>query len=160
MIAVQIQNSQIKIKTDDNTDFKTRISSVQDYIANNIRHYESSDGCLLEYLKRKDDISKYHIVDCQSGWYNIYFNRYDGYYDLFLNGNLGRHTAIDIIKETARSEPDACFIIWTGDGDTSVQGIEFQFPCDAAEYIKDHFVKTDSIYDTKNNEVYAVYKEN
>ena len=110
---------------------------------------------IIEYLDNKD-VSKYHIVDAIAGYYSVYYDKYDKYYDLFLSGNLGKKTQTDVIQETIDNEQGNFFVVRT-----SKYKSEDEFTMDVFslnsknlyEYIQGRCEYVENI-----DENYAVYK--
>ena len=113
------------------------------------------DKKIIEYLDNKD-VSKYHIVDAIAGYYSVYYDKYDKYYDLFLSGNLGKKTQTDVIQETIDNEQGNFFVVRT-----SKYKSEDEFTLDVFslnsknlyEYIQDRCEYVENI-----DENYVVYK--
>lgn len=104
---------------------------------------------ILDYLKDKD-VSKYHILDAFAGFYSIYYDRYDKYYDLFLEGNAGKKSLTDVVSDTIHNEKGDYFIIKTK---ATFDDYERKEWIDANDYIKEN-CKLEYII----NENYSVYK--
>jgi hypothetical protein len=103
---------------------------------------------ILEYLKDKD-VSKYHIMDVMSGFYSIYFDRYDKYYDLLLEGNTGKKSFTDIVSETINNEKGNYFIV------TNSSYEDYK----RKEWIKAvNYIKYNCELEYVINENYSVYK--
>lgn len=130
-----------------------------------IEYYDTKDNHLLPYLDNKD-LSKYHIIDGCAGWYSIHYDNYDNYYDLFLPGNLGHNTNIDIVKHTMETEKGNYFIVrnvdrnYVNDENTIFYGKDYCFNglLDAMEYIKENCEFIETI--TNNETGFSVYKIN
>lgn len=122
-----------------------------------IERYEGR--AVLDYIDNlsKAQINHCHFLSCNAGWYDIYLNRYDKYYDLFLKGNIGKQDPVELIKTTVQNDADSMFIVWTGSGKASIEGIEFQIPYEAYEYVMENYIRIDTIYNEDGNEIYGVY---
>ena len=108
---------------------------------------------IIEYLDCKD-VSKYHIIDALAGYYSVYYDRYDKYYDLFLEGNFGSKTSIDVIQETITAEKESYFIVRTTEYDEETNFTSLsQHISGAYDYIREHCIYVENI-----DENYAVYR--
>ena len=108
---------------------------------------------IIDYLKDKN-ASKYHIIDVWSGYFSIYYDRYDKFYDLFLDGNLGKRTQTDVIKETIGTEKGSYFLVRiTKYKDDEANKLVSDNAKKAIKYIQDNCK-----YECSINEDYSVYK--
>ena len=104
------------------------------------------DGLLPFLETHRDTVSEYHIADTLGAFYNIYFDRYDKYYDLFLSGNLGRKTPQDVVDETIAQEPGHYFIVWADPDSQSVPGFQDEAVQDALRSIRQRCSLTETLY--------------
>ena len=115
------------------------------------------DG-LLPYLEqRRDTLTQYHIADTLGAFYNIRFDRYDKYYDLFLAGNLGAKTPEDVVRETIEREPGGRFIIWADPETESVPGYQDEAVKAALRLIRSACTLTDTLLRPDGTPSYSVY---
>lgn len=105
------------------------------------------DAALLSYLQEHEAaLSRYHIADTLGAFYNIYFDRYDKYYDLFLTGNFGMKTPAEVVSETVSAEPDCCFILWADDESDTVFGYYGDDIREAFDTIRQTCTLTETLY--------------
>ncbi len=116
------------------------------------------DG-LLPYLEaRRDTISEYHIADTLGAFYNIPFDRYDRYYDLFLSGNLGARTPQQVVDETVAAEPGHYFIVWADAESQSVPGFADAEVLNAIDSIRQRCILTETLHRPDGTPSYSIYQ--
>ena len=116
------------------------------------------DG-LLPYLEaHRDTVSDYHIADTLGAFYNIAFDRYDKYYDLFLSGNLGARTPLDVVSETIAQEPGHYFIVWADAESQSVPGFLDAAALEAIDSIRQRCTLRETLYQPDGTPSYCIYQ--
>lgn len=116
------------------------------------------DG-LLPYLEaHRDTISDYHIADTLGAFYNIPFDRYDRYYDLFLAGNLGAKTPLAVVDGTIAAESGHYFIVWADAESQSVPGFADAAVLDAVDSIRQRCILTETLHCPDGTASYSIYQ--
>lgn len=136
---LRLGDARVVMETE-NGDIKTAVTFLEEHFG---------DG-LLPYLEaHRAELSDYHIADTLGAFYNIYFDRYDQYYDLFLSGNLGSKTPQDVVDETIRNESGHYFIVWADPTDPdpqSVPGFQDDAVMAAIDSIRQRCILTETLY--------------
>lgn len=98
---------------------------------------------MIDYINNNPNYNYYSIEDCYVFISLETNNKADGYFNLYLNGNIGTKNPIDIIKETPEN---SIFYIY----DDDAKGF-WQTPKEARDYIRENFKYIDSV---KNFDIY------
>ena len=98
----------------------------------------------------------YHWLTTEAGFIDIYLNRYDFQYDIFLRGNMGTKTALDYINESAKDEN--CRFVLPVDNQTGGWiFVSMFYDFDTADYVRKNFKKVEEICNENNEPEWAVY---
>lgn len=97
---------------------------------------------LFDFIDSSENTENIHWMTSEAGFLDIYTDRYDGQYDLFLKGNFGSESPMDFFL--ANADKNDLFVLPSSDI-TGWTGVASLYPKEVLEYIRENYKQVDSI---------------
>lgn len=142
ILTIAIDNIYVYMKTEKNTEIE-HFKNIE--IGQNLKNRINK---IDQYILEKDqEGKKVYILDAEAAIYMIPIDKYNKDYDMFLRGNIGKHSEEGQIEKIKQRQENELYLIRKEN-----LNLNWQTPVNVIKYIRDNLEKIEEI------SIYEVYK--